>query len=147
MTTTTISPSQFEYATERVRAAHLDDRVTVLDQHFLDVTGDFTCAAAIEVIEAVDWREYHDFFDAMRRALPDGAPLAMQAIVVPDASFDRVKRHTDFIRSTIFPGGASPASGRCARRPSARASPAMALSGSGPTTQRRSADGARTSTR
>ena len=108
VTTTTISPSQFEYATARVRAAHLDERVTVLDQHFLDVTGDFTCAAAIEVIEAVDWREYHGFFDAMRRALPDGGPLAMQAIVVPDASFDRVKRHTDFMRSAIFPGGCLP---------------------------------------
>jgi cyclopropane-fatty-acyl-phospholipid synthase len=35
----------------------------------------------------------------------------MQAIVLPDESFDRVKRHTDFIAATIFPGGCLPSVG------------------------------------
>ena len=32
----------------------------------------------------------------------------MQAIVAPDRSFDRLKRHTDFIKAAIFPGGCLP---------------------------------------
>ena len=32
----------------------------------------------------------------------------MQAIVAPDKSFDRLKRHTDFIKAAIFPGGCLP---------------------------------------
>jgi cyclopropane-fatty-acyl-phospholipid synthase len=35
----------------------------------------------------------------------------MQAIVVPDQSFDRLKRHTDFIKAVIFPGGCLPSIG------------------------------------
>ena len=34
-----------------------------------------------------------------------GRVLALQAIVVPDASFDRTKHRTDFIKAAIFPGG------------------------------------------
>ncbi len=35
----------------------------------------------------------------------------MQAIVVPDASFDRTKHTTDFIKAAIFPGGCLPSVG------------------------------------
>ena len=38
----------------------------------------------------------------------------MQAIVVPDESFDRLKRHTDFIKAAIFPGGCLPSVGALA---------------------------------
>ena len=37
--------------------------------------------------------------------------LALQAIVVPDVSFDRTKRTTDFIKAAIFPGGCLPSVG------------------------------------
>lgn len=60
------------------------------------------------MIEAVDWREYDSFFESMRRLLSDDGALAMQAIVVPDPSFDRLKRHTDFIKAAIFRGGCLP---------------------------------------
>ena len=60
------------------------------------------------MIEAVDWREYDTFFAHCRRLLDDAGALAMQAIVVRDESFDRIKRHTDFIKTAIFPGGCLP---------------------------------------
>ena len=66
------------------------------------------------MIEAVDWREYDTFFAQCRRLLDDGL-LALQAIVVPDASFDRTKRHTDFIKAAIFPGGCLPSVGALTR--------------------------------
>jgi cyclopropane-fatty-acyl-phospholipid synthase len=111
VTTTTISPAQHEFATERVRAAGLDRQITVLDSDYRDLHGTFDKAVAIEMIEAVDWRDYDTFFESMRHLLSDNGALAMQAIVVPDKSFDRLKRHTDFIKAAIFPGGCLPSIG------------------------------------
>ncbi|HEY1739000.1 MAG TPA: cyclopropane-fatty-acyl-phospholipid synthase family protein [Acidimicrobiia bacterium] len=108
VTTTTISPSQYEFARRRVDNAGLQHRVTVLRDDYRDVEGTFDKIVAIEMIEAVHWSDYDTFFGRCRRLLDDAGALAMQAIVVPDASFDRVKRHTDFIKSAIFPGGCLP---------------------------------------
>jgi cyclopropane-fatty-acyl-phospholipid synthase len=111
LTTTTISRRQYEYARARVRGAGLDDRVTVRDDHYRDLRGTYDGIVAIEMIEAVDWREYDAFFAHCRRLLrPDGA-LALQAITVPDSAFDRTKRRTDFIKAEIFPGGCLPSLG------------------------------------
>ncbi len=108
VTTTTISPAQYELATERVRAAGLEHQISVLDRDYRDLRGTFDKAVAIEMIEAVDWREYDAFFASLRSLLSNDGALAMQAIVVPDTSFDRLKRHTDFIKAAIFPGGCLP---------------------------------------
>ncbi|MDZ4825700.1 MAG: cyclopropane-fatty-acyl-phospholipid synthase family protein [Actinomycetota bacterium] len=111
VTTTTISPRQHNFALERVRAAGLDDRIVVLDTDYRDLRGTFDKAVAIEMIEAVDWREYDTFFERMRGLLTDDGALAMQAIVAPERSFDRLKRRTDFIKAQIFPGGCLPSVG------------------------------------
>jgi len=111
VTTTTISSAQYEYATERVRTAGLERRIRVLDRDYRDLRGTFDKAVAIEMIEAVDWREYDAFFATLRGLLSNEGALAMQAIVVPDRSFDRLKRHTDFIKAAIFPGGCLPSIG------------------------------------
>jgi cyclopropane-fatty-acyl-phospholipid synthase len=108
VTTTTISRRQYEFARARVHAAGLDDRVTVLDRDYRELHGTFDKAIAIEMIEAVDWRDYGAFFECMRGLLADDGLLAMQAIVGPDRSFDRLKRHRDFIKAAIFPGGCLP---------------------------------------
>ncbi len=111
VTTTTISRAQYEFTTERVRAAGLQHQISVLDRDYRDVRGTFDKAVAIEMIEAVDWRDYDTFFASLRRLLSNEGALAMQAIVVPDQSFDRLKRHTDFIKAAIFPGGCLPSIG------------------------------------
>ena len=108
VTTTTISPRQYEFAQRRVKNAGLEDRVTVLADDYRDLGGTFDKIVAIEMIEAVDWREYDTFFAHCRRLLDDAGALAMQAIVVHDESFDRIKLHTDFIKTAIFPGGCLP---------------------------------------
>ncbi len=108
VTTTTISERQYEFARERVSKAGLDDRITVLDRDYRDVRGSFDKAVAIEMIEAVDWREYDTFFECVSELLTDDGTLTLQAIVVPDGRFDALKRHTDFIKAAIFPGGCLP---------------------------------------
>jgi cyclopropane-fatty-acyl-phospholipid synthase len=111
VTTTTISHEQYEFARARVRAAGLEHLVTVREDDYRDVDESFDKLVAIEMIEAVDWREYDAFFAKCRSLLTDDGLLALQAIVVPDASFDRTKHTTDFIKAAIFPGGCLPSVG------------------------------------
>ena len=94
-----------------MRDAGLDHLVTVRPDDYRDLDGTFDKVVAIEMIEAVDWREYDTFFAHCRSLLSDSGLLAMQAIVVPDASFDRTKHTTDFIKAAIFPGGCLPSVG------------------------------------
>ncbi len=108
VTTTTISAEQHEFATRRVREAGLDHRITVLDADYRDLDDTFDKVVAIEMIEAVDWREYDRFFERCRALVADDGLVVLQAITVPDTSFDRVKRGTDFIKAAIFPGGCLP---------------------------------------
>lgn len=108
VTTTTISERQYRYAQTRVHDAGLDHLVTVRDSDYRDLRGTYDKVISIEMIEAVDWREYDTFFSQCRNLLTDRGILAMQAIVVPDRSFDRTKHRTDFIKAAIFPGGCLP---------------------------------------
>jgi cyclopropane-fatty-acyl-phospholipid synthase len=108
VTTTTISTAQHEYATKRVADAGLADRVTVLDVDYRDLEGTYDKLVSVEMIEAVDWRDHDTFFAACAGLLRDGGRAAIQAITIRDQSFERTKRHDDFIRRTIFPGGGLP---------------------------------------
>ena len=108
VTATTISQRQYEYTRNRVRDAGLEHLITVVDEDYRDLRGTYDKAIAIEMIEAVDWRDYDTFFDTVRARLEDNGMFAMQAITVSDQSFDRTKRHTDFIKAAIFPGGCLP---------------------------------------
>ncbi len=108
VTTTTISDRQYEYARARVHEAGLDHLVTVRNDDYRDLRGTFDKVVAIEMIEAVDWRDYDAFFAKVRSLLSESGLCVMQAIVVPEASFDRTKHHTDFIKAAIFPGGGLP---------------------------------------
>ncbi len=58
VTTTTISREQHAYALERVRAAGLEDRVTVLLEDYRDLTGSYDKLVSIEMIEAVGWQYF-----------------------------------------------------------------------------------------
>ena len=108
VTTTTISHEQYEHARERVRAAGLADRITVLDQHYRDLRGTFSKLVSVEMIEAVDWRHYDEFFRCSERLLaPDGLAV-MQAIVIADQAWSAARWQQDFIRRYIFPGGCLP---------------------------------------
>jgi cyclopropane-fatty-acyl-phospholipid synthase len=111
VTTTTISQQQFEHARTLVAREGLDDHVTVLREHYRDLRGRYSHVVSIEMIEAVDWRLYDEFFATIARSLrPDGI-VAIQAITVPDREFEHAKRWQDFIKQRIFPGGCLPSIG------------------------------------
>ena len=108
VTTTTVSEAQRCYVEKRVGAAGLTDRVTVLGDDWRDLRGRFDKLVCVEMIEAVDWRHHDDFLAACASLLTDGGLAALQAIVIDDRSFERAKRHQDFIRAMVFPGGCLP---------------------------------------
>jgi cyclopropane-fatty-acyl-phospholipid synthase len=104
VTATTTSREQHAAAVERVRAAGLEDRVTVLLADYRDLRGRFDKLVSIEMIEAVGW-QYHETF--LRRCsellVPEGAML-LQAIVIDDRAFEVEKATRSFIKTLIFPG-------------------------------------------
>ena len=115
VTTTTISRRQFSLAAERIREAGLEDRITLLQRDYRDLTGEFDRLVSIEMIEAVGHRHLPAFFTACcRRLKADGMGL-IQAITVPDRIYDRYLKTPDFINRYIFPGGCCPSPGSMAR--------------------------------
>ena len=111
VTTTTISEEQYTHARNLVAREGLDGQVVVLREHYRDLHGRFSHVVSIEMIEAVDWRLYDEFFATITRSLrPDGL-VALQAITIPDREFERAKRWQDFIKHHIFPGGCLPSIG------------------------------------
>jgi cyclopropane-fatty-acyl-phospholipid synthase len=108
VTTTTLSARQFEFATEAVTRAGLADRVTVLLRDYRDLDGTYDKLVSIEMIEAVDWRQYPTFFSACARLLAPGGLMALQAITIADRYFARARQSRDFIKRYIFPGGCLP---------------------------------------
>ena len=108
VTTTTISTEQHAEATRRVEGAGLADRVTLLDADWRDLTGTYDRVVSVEMIEAVDWRDYDAFFRQIEQRLAPGGKAALQAICLPDERWARAKNTEDFIRRFVFPNGFLP---------------------------------------
>ncbi len=111
VTTTTISAEQLREAKRRVHLAGRHHDVTLLDSDWRDLEGRFDRVVSIEMIEAVDWRDYDQYFATIERCLEPTGLAAIQAICVPDRRYERTKNTEDFIRRFIFPGGFLPSIG------------------------------------
>jgi cyclopropane-fatty-acyl-phospholipid synthase len=110
VTTTTISNEQYTRACERVAAAGLEDRITVLKEDFRDLEGQYDKLVSIEMIEAIDSGLYEPFFRKCSDLLkPDGAML-LQAITIADQRYAEYRKSVDFIQRYIFPGSGLPSS-------------------------------------
>lgn len=108
VTSTTVSRQQWAAARDRVAAAGLEDRITLLQQDYRDLQGKFDKLVSIEMIEAVGYRHFDEYFAALGRLLrPDGS-LVLQAIVMPERGYAAYLRSVDFIQRFIFPGGCLP---------------------------------------
>lgn len=110
VTTTTISEEQFRLANERVKAAGLQDKVTIVkeDYRMLPRRGPFDKLVSIEMIEAVGARYLDQYMNVCSALLkPDGAAV-IQAITIADQEYERALRSVDFIQKYIFPGSFIP---------------------------------------
>jgi cyclopropane-fatty-acyl-phospholipid synthase len=108
VTTTTISAEQHAYATERVREAGLQDRVTVLFQDYRELAGVYDKLVSIEMIEAVGWQYFPTFFKRCSQLLGDDGAMLLQAIVIEDDAYEVEKAAKSFMNTHVFPGGCLP---------------------------------------
>jgi len=110
--TTTISREQREHATARIRAAKIEDRVTVLSEDYRDLPRRlgrrFRKIVSIEMIEAVGHEYLDTYFRTCGDLLEPGGNMFLQAIVIADPLYESYRRSVDFIQRYIFPGGALP---------------------------------------
>jgi cyclopropane-fatty-acyl-phospholipid synthase len=104
VTTTTISRNQALLARERIAAAGLADRITVLETDYRDLAGQYDKVVSIEMIEAVGHDHHEDYFRTCSRLLkPDGLML-LQAITLRDQRYARAAKTRDWLKEHIFPG-------------------------------------------
>jgi cyclopropane-fatty-acyl-phospholipid synthase len=108
VTTTTISAEQLALARERVAAAGLEDRITLLQEDYRNLTGTYDKLVSIEMIEAVGWQYFDTFFERCAALLtPEGAML-LQAITIDERAYHIEKAKKSFANTHVFPGGCLP---------------------------------------
>ncbi|WP_386338203.1 cyclopropane-fatty-acyl-phospholipid synthase [Xanthomonas citri pv. citri] len=108
VTTTTISREQFELANQRIAAAGLSDRVTVLLRDYRDLEGRFDRVVSIEMIEAIGHQYLDTYFAKVGSLLADDGEALIQAITIEDHRYKQALHSVDFIKRHIFPGSFIP---------------------------------------
>jgi len=104
VTTTTISRNQYDLARERIAAAGLEDKITVLLEDYRDLTGTYDKLVSIEMIEAVGHQYYDTYFAKCGQLLKPEGQMLLQAITIADQRYESARRSVDFIQRYIFPG-------------------------------------------
>ncbi len=108
VTTTTISQEQFDYAAERIQAAGLEQKITLLKQDYRELQGQYDKLISVEMIEAVGFAYMPEFFQRCSALLKPKGKLVIQAITIADQRMKKYAKSVDFIQKYIFPGGFLP---------------------------------------
>ena len=108
VTTTTISARQHALASERVRAAGLQDRVTLLRSDYRDLDGRYDKLVSIEMVEAVGHQFLDGYFGKCASLLAPGGLALVQAITIEDHRYAQALRSVDYIKRHVFPGSFIP---------------------------------------
>lgn len=108
VTTTTLSKEQAAHARAWVARAGLADRITVLEQDYRELSGQYDKLVSIEMIEAVGAEYYADYFRQLSSLLKPNGLALIQAITISDQRYAASLGNTDFIKRYIFPGGQLP---------------------------------------
>ncbi len=108
VTSITISRAQHEFASAKIAAAGLNDRVEIRLQDYRDVEGRFDRIASIEMLEAVGEAYWPTFFEKLRSRLAPGGLVGLQTITIAERHFESYRRGSDFIQQYVFPGGMLP---------------------------------------
>lgn len=108
VTTTTVSRQQFNLADQRIRDAGLEDRIELLPVDYRDLKGRYDKLVSIEMLEAVGYEFYPEYFRKCAELLNPGGRALIQTITIADQEYERAKDQVDFIRRYIFPGGCLP---------------------------------------
>ncbi|MFK3845478.1 class I SAM-dependent methyltransferase [Stenotrophomonas sp. NPDC078853] len=108
VTTTTISVEQHALASQRIEAAGLHDRVTLLLKDYRDLDGQYDKLVSIEMIEAIGAQYLQTYFATLTGLLkPEGLAM-LQAITIEDERYQQARRSVDYIKRFVFPGSFIP---------------------------------------
>lgn len=108
VTCLTLSPSQRDYAVERMEKHQLSHLVDIKLQDYRDETGRYDAVASIEMFEAVGEEYWPSFFSKVGDVLKPGGKAGLQIITIRDDLFETYRKRADFIQRYIFPGGVLP---------------------------------------
>ncbi len=104
----TLSDRQLWLARQRIAAAGLSDRVQVELRDYRDIGGNYDAVVSVEMIEAIGFHAWPNYFRTLKRLLTPDGRLAIQAITMPhDRMLASRNTHT-WIQKYIFPGGLIP---------------------------------------
>ncbi len=108
VTTTTISNEQFNSARERIKEAGFNNQITVLNEDYRKLSGNFDALVSIEMIEAVGHQYINTYFEKCSNLLKKNAKAVIQAITIEDHRYEYSLKSVDFIKKYIFPGSFIP---------------------------------------
>lgn len=104
----TISPSQHDFAKDRIAQAGLADKAHIRMCDYRDLDKRYDKIISIEMFEAVGEAYWPIYFKTLSDCLKTGGKAALQVITIDDAAFHEYKSQPDFIQKYIFPGGMLP---------------------------------------
>ncbi|AYC38420.1 SAM-dependent methyltransferase [Streptomyces griseorubiginosus] len=108
VTSLTLSAEQRSLALQRVRAAGLEDRVSVELCDYREATGQYDAVVSVEMIEAVGAEFWPVYFRTLDARLAPGGRVALQAITMPHARMLASRDTFTWIHKYVFPGGLIP---------------------------------------
>ena len=108
VTTTTISIEKYKLAKQRVKKAGLGSKIKVLLKDYRLLKGRYDKLVSIEMIEAVGYQYYDEYFKSISQLLKDDGDALIQAITIKDQRYFKAIKSVDFIQKYIFPGSCIP---------------------------------------
>lgn len=104
----TLSSEQQALARTRIAEAGLTDRVSVELCDYRAVTGTYDAVLSVEMVEAVGWEYWPEYFQVLDRLLAPGGRIGLQAILMPHEQMLATRGSYTWINKYIFPGGFLP---------------------------------------
>lgn len=108
VTSVTLSEEQQALALRRIAAAGLSDRVDVVLCDYRDVEGRFDAVVSVEMVEAVGYRLWSNYFRTIDGLVAPGGRVAIQTITMPHSRMLATRDTHTWIQKYIFPGGLLP---------------------------------------
>ena len=108
VTTTTISIEQYKFAKQKIKEAGLGKKINVLLKDYRLLKGQYDKLVSIEMIEAVGYQFYDEYFKIIGQLLKNDGEALIQAITIKDQRYSKAIHSVDFIQKYIFPGSCIP---------------------------------------
>jgi len=105
-----VTPSERQawLARQRVAAAGHSNRVRIDLCDYRDIDGCYDAVISVEMVEAVGYRAWPDYFRSLERLVKPGGQVVIQAIAMPHAQMLASRHSQTWTQKYIFPGGLIP---------------------------------------